>query len=72
MKKITYKQLKQELEKHYKVRGSINSILNGSRKPNSDFRYMMLEKYGIPFNGWGDKLLDNLMRCECCNQLIMD
>jgi len=72
MKQLTYKQLKKELEEHYQVKGSINSILNGNRKPNADFRYMMLEKYDMPFKGWGDKLYDNLKRCECCKQLIRD
>ncbi|NOZ91051.1 MAG: hypothetical protein GXO60_07180 [Epsilonproteobacteria bacterium] len=68
--KINYYDLKEKLEQDYEVKGSIISILNGNRQPNSTLRYKYEKEIGIPFDGWGKNLKKYLETCECCGAIL--
>jgi len=71
--KIHYEELKKQLLKDYKVKGSVSSILNGNRQPNAELRYKYEKELGIPFNGWGENIKKYIEEaCPCCGTILRD
>lgn len=67
------KKIKEIIEKDYKSKSTVSSILNGNRKPNADLRYKYEKEHDIPFDGWGKELRNHIDEaCPCCGTILKE